>query len=96
MKYVMFNPPHPGEVVKELCLEPSGLSITKAARILKVSRKTLSEVVNCKSAISPEMAIRLEMAFGSTAEHWLRMQAQHDLWHAKEKLKKLKIEKIAA
>jgi addiction module HigA family antidote len=70
----MHNPPHPGEIIKELCLEPLGLSVTNAAKGLGVTRKALSELINGRSGVSPEMALRLEQAFGSTAEPWLRMQ----------------------
>lgn len=74
----MKNPPHPGGIVKD-CIEDLGLSVTAAAKILDVTRPTLSRVINGKSAISPEMALRLSMAFGSTAETWLRMQTAYDL-----------------
>jgi addiction module HigA family antidote len=96
MSLHMYNPPHPGEVVRELCLLPLGLSVTAAAKILGVSRKSLSELLNGKSGISPEMAIRLSMAFGTTPESWLSQQMQYDLWKARMKLKKLKISAVAA
>ena len=67
----MHNPPHPGEVLKELCLRPKGLSVTKVARALRVSRKTLSAILNGRAGISPEMAVRLSIAFDTTAESWL-------------------------
>ena len=67
----MFNPPHPGEIIKELCLEPLELTVTRAAEALGVSRKTLSAIVNGRAGISPEMAIRLSIAFGTSAESWL-------------------------
>ncbi|MEM9990844.1 MAG: HigA family addiction module antitoxin [Bacteroidota bacterium] len=75
MKY----PPHPGRSIKYDCLEPLGLSITEGAQKLGVARATLSRVINAKSRISPEMAIRLSQAFGSTAETWLKMQFAYDL-----------------
>lgn len=75
----MFDPPHPGEIIKELCLEPLGLTVTKAAAALGVSRKTLSAIVNGRAGISPEMAIRLLMAFDTSAESWLNQQMQYDL-----------------
>lgn len=78
----MKNPPHPGGIVKD-CIEDLGLSVTDAAKILDVARPTLSRVLNGKSAISPEMAIRLSVAFGSTAEMWLRMQTAYDLAQAR-------------
>ncbi|MBI5815700.1 MAG: HigA family addiction module antidote protein [Nitrospinae bacterium] len=92
----MFNPPHPGEVIKELCIVPLGLTVTKAAKAIGVSRKALSELLNGKSGISPEMAIRLSLAFGTTPESWLSMQMDYDLWMAKKKTGKLKVKKLAA
>ena len=76
---MMKNPPHPGLSVRHDCLEPLELSVTEAARKLGVSRKQLSELVNARSGISPEMAIRLDKAFGGGADTWLRMQAAYDL-----------------
>ena len=81
----MNNPPHPGGIVKRQCIEPLGLTITKAARGLGVTRQTLSELVNERSGISVEMAIRLSKAFGSSPETWLRMQLAYDLWQARHK-----------
>lgn len=78
----MKNPPHPGGIVKD-CLADLGLSVTDAAKVLDVTRPTLSRVINGKSAVSPEMAIRLSKAFGSTAEMWLRMQTAYDLAQAR-------------
>jgi antitoxin HigA-1 len=92
----MFDPPHPGEVLMELFLEPLGLSVTKTARALGVSRKHLSDVVHGHFGISPEMAMRLSLAFGTTAEHWLKMQMAYDLWQVQQKAKTLKVEKLAA
>lgn len=74
----MKHPPHPGGLIKD-CIEDLGLSVTAAAKILDVTRPTLSRVINGKSAISPEMALRLSIAFGSTAEMWLHMQTAYDL-----------------
>jgi addiction module HigA family antidote len=71
----MYDPPHPGEVIKELCLQPSGLTVTDAAKGLGISRKTLSALLNGRFGISPEMAIRLSKAFGGSAESWLIEQA---------------------
>ena len=76
----MHNPPHPGELLRDLWLEPLGLSITAAASQLNVTRKTLSEIVNGRCAVSPEMALRLELAFGKSAQSWLGHQAAYDLW----------------
>lgn len=93
---LMHNPPHPGEVLRELCLEPMGLSVTAAAEALGVSRKTLSAVLNGKAGISPEMAIRLSIAFDTSAESWLNQQSQYELWHAEQRRKELKVKKLVA
>jgi addiction module HigA family antidote len=77
------NPPHPGGVVLRQCIEPLGLSITDAAAALGVTRTTLSELVNEKRGISPEMAVRLSKVFGGGAESWLVQQAQYDLAHVR-------------
>lgn len=82
---VMHNPPHPGEVIQEFCIEPLGLSVTKAAKGLGVSRTALSELLNGRRGISPEMAIRLSAAFGGSAESWITQQAHYDLWKAMQK-----------
>ena len=92
----MHNPPHPGEVLKTLCLEPLDLSVTDAAKALDVSRKTLSAILNGRAGISPEMAVRLSIAFGTSAESWLSQQVQYDLWHAEQRRKKLRVRKLAA
>ena len=92
----MHNPPHPGEVLRELCIEPLGLSVTRAAAALGVSRKTLSAILNGRAGISPEMAIRLSKAFGTSAESWLSQQAQYDLWVAEKSLRKIKVERLSA
>lgn len=92
----MHNPPHPGEIIKSLCLEPLGLSVTEAAKALGVSRKTLSTILNGRGGISPEMAVRLSIAFGTSAESWLNQQTQHDLWHAEQRRKQLRVMKLAA
>jgi len=76
----MYNPPHPGEIIRELCLEPLGITITRAASALGVSRKALSELLNGHTGVSPEMAIRLGRAFNTTPESWLIQQMQYDLW----------------
>jgi antitoxin HigA-1 len=87
---VMHNPPHPGEVIRELCLAPLGLSVTKAAAGLGVSRTTLSELLNGHRGISPEMAIRLSKAFGGSAESWITQQAQYDLWQVMQSADRIK------
>jgi addiction module HigA family antidote len=92
----MHNPPHPGEIIRSLCLEPLGLSVTAAAEALGVSRKTLSSILNGRSGISPEMALRLSKAFNTSPESWLNQQAQHDLWHAKKEHKNIKVKKLYA
>ena len=92
----MHNPPHPGEVLRELCLEPLGLTVTEAARALRVSRKTLSAILNGRSGISPEMAVRLSLAFETTAESWMNQQVQYDLWHAERNRKKLRVTRLSA
>ena len=81
----MKNPAHPGRIVRSACLEPSGLSVTDGAKLLGVTRQALNNVINGKSGISPEMAIRLTKAFGSTPETWLKMQLAYDLAGAKAK-----------
>ena len=92
----MYNPPHPGEIIKELCLEPLGLTVTRAAEALGVSRKTLSAIVNGRAGISPEMAIRLSMAFDTSAESWLNQQVQYDLWQARQSQQDFKVERLLA
>jgi addiction module HigA family antidote len=92
----MHNPPHPGEVLRELCLEPLGLSVTRAAEALGVSRKTLSAILNGRAGISPEMAIRLSKAFGTSAESWLNQQTQYDLWLTEKSLGKIKVKRLSA
>ncbi|GAB4485172.1 MAG: HigA family addiction module antitoxin [Thermodesulfovibrionales bacterium] len=76
----MHNPLHPGEVLKELWLEPLGLTVSEAAARLGVARKTISKIVNARGAVTPEMALRLEIVFGTSAQTWLNMQAAFDLW----------------
>jgi addiction module HigA family antidote len=91
---MMKNPPHPGTVVLQECIEPLELTITQAAAALGVTRNTLSELVNGKRGISPEMAVRLSKVFGGSAESWLVQQAQYDLAHVRAgrmKLKRLNI-----
>ncbi len=91
---MMYNPPHPGEVLNELCLQPLGLSVTRAAKALGVTRKTLSQLLNGHIGVSPTMAIRLALATDTTAESWLNMQTAYDLWQAKQKSKRLKVERL--
>src|ERR1700686_2753542 len=87
----MKNPPHPGRIVREECLQPLGLSVTSGAKILGVSRQALNNLVNQRAGISPEMAIRLAKAFGSTPETWVRMQSNYDLAKALKSESKIRV-----
>lgn len=80
----MYNPPHPGEVLKEMHLEPLGLTVTEAAERLDIDRKTLSRIVNGQAAISVDMALKLAKSLGTSAKVWMGMQQAYDLWHAKQ------------
>lgn len=90
----MKNPPHPGLSVRHDCIEPLGLTVSEAARRLGVSRKQLSDIVNGHAGISPEMAIRLDKAFGGGAETWYRLQAAYDLAQAMKHAGKIKVERL--
>lgn len=92
----MHNPPHPGEILYGLWLEPMGIGISAAARSLGVSRKTLSKIVNGHGAVMPEMAMRLSLALGTSAESWLAHQAAFDLWQLSRRRRTLQVEKLAA
>ena len=92
----MHAPPHPGEVLRELCLEPLGISVTAAAKALGVARKTLSAILNGRSGLSPEMAIRVGKAFDTSPESWLNQQVQYDLWKAEQHTKTLVVRKLIA
>lgn len=89
----MKNPPHPGRSIRENCLNPLGLNVTEAARVLGVARHTLSRVLNGHAAISPEMAIRLEKAGWSDAEFWLRRQSSYDLEQARKSEDRINVER---
>ena len=89
---LMKNPPHPGGFILRECIEPLGMSITAAAAALGVTRVTLSELVNCRRGISPEMAVRLSKAFGGSAESWLIQQAQYDL--AQVRADRIKVKRL--
>jgi antitoxin HigA-1 len=89
----MFNPPHPGEIIREDCLKPLNLTVTAAAAWLAVSRQSLSELLNGRNGVSADMAIRLEKAGWSDAETWLRVQAAYDLWHAKRHANAIKVKR---
>ena len=91
----MKNPPHPGLSVRHDCLEPLGLSVTEAARELGISRKQLSDIVNCRPGISPEMAIRLDKAFGGGAETWYRLQSVWNLAQAMKRADRIAVERIS-
>jgi addiction module HigA family antidote len=92
----MYDSPHPGEVIKELCLQLLGLTVTDAAKGLGISRKTLSALLNGRFGISPEMAIRLSKAFGGSAESWLIQQAQYDLWQVMQKADEIEVKAFAS
>ena len=83
---IIHNPHHPGEIIKEAYLEPLGLTVTDAAKALKVTRKTLSAIINGRAGVSPAMAIRLSKAFNVTPQLWLNMQQSYDLWRAQKKM----------
>jgi addiction module HigA family antidote len=89
----MKNPIHPGRIVKHDCLEALDLSVTAAAKVLGVTRQTLNNIVNEKTGISPEMAIRLSKAFGSTPESWLQMQVNYDLAEARRHESKIRVQR---
>ncbi len=91
----MYNPPHPGEFIEATYLAPFNLSIRYLATQLDVAASTLSRIVKCQSAISPEMAIRLSKSLGRTPESWLLMQDAYDLWVAKKKIKLTKVKKVS-
>ena len=93
---LMHNPPHPGKVLRQLCLEPLGLTVTQMAEALGVSRKTLSAILNERAGISPEMAVRLSIAFSTSSESWLNQQVQYDLWQAEQHRRELRVKKLAA
>lgn len=89
----MKDPPHPGEVIRELCIEPAGLTVTAAAAVLGVSRKALSELLNGHAGISPEMAVRLSKAFGGSIESWLAQQMQYDLAQVRKKAAEIEVKR---
>ena len=90
----MKNPPHPGRSVRDACLEPLGLTVTAGARVLGVTRATLSNLINGRAGISPEMAIRLAKAFGGSPETWLKLQMQYDLAQALKREFALKVQRV--
>ena|SRR3989344_2248822 len=93
---IMINKPkHPGKMVKSLCLDPLGISVTEAAKALKVSRPTLSKLINGRIGISPEMAIRLAIVFNTSEELWINLQAGYDLWLANKYRRKLNLKTLS-
>jgi addiction module HigA family antidote len=92
----MHNPAHPGEILRKLCLQPLGITVAAAAKALDVTRKTLSELVNCRAGISVEMALRLAKAFGTSPESWLAMQHQYDLALARKRVRLGKVRRLKA
>jgi addiction module HigA family antidote len=92
----MHDPAHPGEVIRRLCIQPLGLTVTEAAKALGVSRKALSELINCRAGVSVEMALRLAKAFDTTAESWLGMQQQYDLALARKSVRLGKVRRLKA
>ena len=91
----MKNPPYPGLSIRHDCLEPLGLTVTEAAKKLGISRKQLSNVVNGRSGISPQMAIRLDKAFGGGANTWYLLQVAYDLAQAMKQADQIKVERLS-
>lgn len=89
----MKHPPHPGRSIKNACLDPLELSVTEGAKVLGVTRHTLSRVINGRSGISPDMAIRLEKAGWSNADHWMRLQAAFELAEARTREDEIHVER---
>lgn len=92
----MHNPPHPGEIIREFCLDALGMTVTDAAKSLGVTRKTLSALLNGRAGISPEMALRLSKVFGRTPEGWLKLQLQYDLWKIQDRVDLSGLQRIEA
>lgn len=90
----MHDPGHPGEVIREACLKPLGLTVTEAAAGLGVTRKALSDLLNGHSGVSPDMAVRLEKAGWGTAGSWLQMQMNRDLWDARQRAVAIKVKRF--
>ena len=91
----MHNPPHPGGIVRRQCLEPLGLSVNRASEGLGVSEQALSDLVNERTGVSAEMAVRLSKAFGSSPETWLGLQMAYDLWHTLKRSEGIEVENFA-
>jgi len=92
----MHDPPHPGEIIREYCVEPLNVSVTEAAKPLGVTRNTFSALLNGRSGISPEMALRLSKVFGRSPESWLNLQLQYDLWKTKQSVDAENLKRIEA
>ena len=92
----MFNPPHPGEIIRDICIEPLDLTVTDASKALGVTRKTLSSLLNGRSGVSPEMALRLSKVFGRTPEGWMKLQLQYDLWRTQQTVDISNLKRIQA
>ncbi len=92
----MYNPPHPGEIIRDICIEPLNISVTEASKALGVTRKTLSALINGRSGLSPEMALRLSKVFGRSPEGWMEIQLQYDLWQAKQRVDVSHLKRIKA
>jgi addiction module HigA family antidote len=92
----MHNPPHPGEILKGLWLDPMNINITEAAEALQVSRNSLSKIINGRRDLTPEMAVRLSLVFGSSPESWMGHQVAYDLWQISQREEKLNLKRLAA
>jgi addiction module HigA family antidote len=95
-KMTMYNPPHPGEIIREFCVEPLNINVTEAAKALGVTRKTFSALLNGRAGINPEMALRLSKVFGRSPEGWLKLQLQYDLWKTKQSVDVDNLKRIVA
>jgi len=92
----MNNPHHPGEIIREFCIDRLGMTVTEAAKALGVTRKTLSALLNGRSGISPEMALRLSKVFGRSAEGWLNLQSKYDLWQTEQRVDLNNLKRVKA
>lgn len=92
----MHNPPHPGEIIREFCLDTLNMTVTDAAKSLGVTRKTLSVLLNGRAGITPEMSLRLSKVFGRTPEGWLKLQLQYDLWKIQDRVDLSGLQRIEA
>src|SRR3990170_5899174 len=95
-KMAMYNPPHPGEIIREFCMDALKINVTEAAKALGVTRRTFSTLVNGRAGISPEMALRLSKVFGRTPEGWLRLQLQFDLWKTQQSVDIRRLKRVEA